>query len=111
MSETETAVEAEPIPPLVQKALAGEWHPAARLKKLHFVDVAVVLGVPINVAHAAILAYNASEKRRESAHLQAMALHSKSQGDAFVWREQASELLVQASKLIESCMDVLGRKA
>lgn len=110
MSEAET-VTAEPIPPLVKKALAGQWHPSAKLQGLHFVDVAVVLGVPVNVAHAAILAYNATDKRKEAHRLASMALHSKSPGDAAVWREQAADALATSAKLIESCMDVLGRTA
>lgn len=99
-----------PVPDLVLRALAGKWHPAAKLKKLHFVDVGVMLGVPTNVAHAAILAYNAAEKRRQAAYLEAKALHSGTLAAA-VWRDDAATLLDHASKLVESCWDVLGRSA
>lgn len=99
------------VPDLVLRALAGDWHPSARLKKLHFVDVAVVLGVPINVAHAAILAFNASEKRREAANLTAQAAVARNVFASSILRNDAATLLDHATKLVESCMDVLGRIA
>ena len=99
------------VPDLVLRALAGSWHPNAKLQKLHFVDVALMLGVPTNVAHAAILAFNATGKRRQAGLLRARARASRNPLESAVWLDDAATLMEHASKLVASCMDVLGRTA
>lgn len=111
MSETEPKPEAKdvPVPDLVIRALSGKWHPSSRHRRHIAPDVAMLLGVPLHVAHAAMIGFNSAEKRKVARSLELRAAHERNPIARAVLLRDAADAMKVAGLMVAQCMDILGR--
>lgn len=100
-----------PVPDLVIRALAGQWHPSARLRRHIAPDVAMLLGVPLHVAHAAMMGFNSAEKRKEGRRLELRASFERNPVARSILLRDAAECVRVSGVMVQQCMDILGRGA